>query len=140
MGWGSYIEESALDAIGTADPEYKVYPIAEFQQKEKEVYHCECKRTFWIEERGWFLSWEFVKGIKAQMWDSNQDLHKNLNAFLDGAIREEMKVVVLTLDKSTVKLYCPNDKCKVDGFISRTKVQAEKTTHFCDICQTVLTW
>jgi hypothetical protein len=93
-----------------------------------------------MDGKGWFLSWEFIKNLKAQMWNDAKDLHMNLNGFLDNAIKEEMKVAVLTLDKSTVKLYCPNDKCKVEGFITRTKAQAEKNVHTCDICNSVLTW
>jgi len=106
----------------------------------REIYICPCGRSTWLQDKGWTISFNFISKLNESIWQSNNTLSMALRAFLSNEMPKEIQNVEAAMDRSTVKLYCPNDKCSENGYLTRTKVQAENHTLFCDSCQTALQW
>lgn len=105
-----------------------------------ESFTCKCKRSIWIAGFGWFVSFEMIKRIKDHIFKSDRDGYMNVHTHMSRLFPEEMAIMEVSLDTSTVRLYCKNDKCKEEGFLTRTKKMAESTVHFCDSCGQPLKW
>ncbi len=103
-------------------------------------YSCKCLRSIWLESRGWFLSFQFIKRVKDSFHSQNRQDHAHLLSLLSQLIPEEMKTAEIALDSTVVKLYCTNDACVEKGFITRTKASAEKLACFCGVCNSVMKW
>ncbi len=115
---------------------------AELDDVDGIYYHCPCRKASFTtsENIGWSLHFSFVQNVKHSLHLIDRDFSLRVNTLLQTIIPDEMKVLDASLDKTIVKLYCPNEKCPEEGFLTRTKALAEKMTFTCDTCHNILQW
>jgi len=135
QNWGLFFKDSDIQKY-EADTSLEEIPNGD----KREVYICPCGRATWIQDKGWTISFDFISRLYETIWSANSAICIQLKAILATVMPTEIAQVEKALDRSTVKLYCPNDNCKEEGFLTRTKAQAEKHTLFCDTCGTALQW
>lgn len=116
--------------------------IKSLDDKDSDVItiRCVCGKSLYRSDLGWLISFTLIAKLKEDIFSREPHLYQNFYKLASQFIPDMIANLDVSLDTSIVKLYCSNEKCGEKGFITRTKVFAEKNMHFCGVCNSVMKW